>query len=90
MVTRPPTGLISVGGYRFVLRELHVLLAQIPPIGTLTALPDALGGHRLAGSATDRNAVQEELMKLGANPLVASAFRERPSAEQAAAQASAA
>jgi non-ribosomal peptide synthetase component E (peptide arylation enzyme) len=82
MVTRPPTGVISVGGYRFLLRELHTLLARLEPIGTLTALPDALGGHRLAGSAADRAAVQRELEALGINPLVAGAFRERRAADQ--------
>ncbi len=45
--------------------------------GTLAVLPDALAGHRLAGSAADRDAVRDALAKLGANPLLAGAFRDR-------------
>ena len=43
----------------------------------LAALPDALSGHRLAGNAIDRGAVQAALEQHGANPLIADAFRER-------------
>jgi hypothetical protein len=39
-------------------------------------LPDALAGHRLAGSAADRERVQDALARLGVNPLLISAFRD--------------
>jgi hypothetical protein len=42
---------------------------------TLTALPDALCGHRLAGAAADPAKMREELLTLGLNPLMASAFQ---------------
>ena len=46
---------------------------------TLTALPDALCGHRLAGAAADPAKMREELLTMGLNPLMASAFH-RPEA----------
>jgi hypothetical protein len=76
-VNAPPAGLISVGGYRFVLKEVQDLVAALAPGSTLAALPDGLAGHRLAGVATDRNAVRRMLTERGANPLIVDAFRER-------------
>lgn len=77
VVTGPPAGLVSVGGYRFALRDLQNLIAQIDQAGTLAALPDAFSGHRLAGSATDHAAIQDTLTELGVNPLIVRAFRDR-------------
>jgi hypothetical protein len=72
----PPAGIVSVGGYRFAVRDLHDLVAPIDPDGSLAALPDALAGHRLAGVG-DRGAICAKLAEQGANPLVVGAFRER-------------
>lgn len=77
VVTGPPPGLVSVGGYRFGLRDLQELAANADPGSTLAALPDALTGHRLAGSAPDRTAIRHALAATGANPLVVRAFRDR-------------
>ncbi len=77
VVDGPPGGIVSVGGYRFVLKELQALVANAAEGSTLAALPDGLSGHRLAGVATDRNAVRRTLADLGANPLLVAAFRER-------------
>jgi hypothetical protein len=66
----PPGGLISVGGYRFLLRELQDFVAGAAEGSTLAALPDGLSGHRLAGVASDREAVRRALANQGANPLV--------------------
>jgi hypothetical protein len=79
-VTGPPPGIVSFGGYRFVLRELQELLARVGKDSTLTALPDALGGQRLAGTATDREKIRAKLGGLGINPLIVDAFRERRAA----------
>jgi AMP-binding enzyme len=76
-VNAPPAGIISVGGYRFVLKDLQDLIAAVSEGSTLAALPDGLAGHRLAGVATDRNAVRRALTDQGANPLIVDAFRER-------------
>jgi AMP-binding enzyme len=73
----PPAGLVSVGGYRFVLRELQEFVAGVAEGSTLAALPDGLSGHRLAGVASDREAVRRALASQGANPLIVAAFRER-------------
>jgi hypothetical protein len=80
VVTGPPPGIVSFGGYRFVLRELQDLLDRVGNDSTLTALPDALGGQRLAGTAPDRDRVRAELTGLGVNPLIVDAFRERRAA----------
>jgi hypothetical protein len=78
VVTGSPPGMASVGGYRFLLSELQELLAgaQCGP-ATLTVLPDALTGHRLSASASDREGVEAEMANLDTNPLVSGAFRER-------------
>ncbi len=77
VVTAPPPGTVSVGGYRFLLRDLQNALAAVDSAATLAALPDAIAGHRLAGSAADPAAIQEELALRGANPLLVNAFRAR-------------
>ena len=43
----------------------------------LTALPDRLSGHRLAGRAQDNARAREALAELGLNPLMVEAFRDR-------------
>jgi hypothetical protein len=77
MVSGPPPGIVSVGGYRFVLNELQDIVKATNEDAELAALPDALSGHRLAGNAVDRGAVQAALEQHGANPLLADAFRVR-------------
>ena len=41
----------------------------------LTALPDRLCGHRLAGRANNNARAREALAELGLNPLMVEAFR---------------
>ena len=76
VVTGPPPGLITVGGYRFPLRQLLETIARIDVDATLAAVPDALLGHRFVGTATDCSAMQLALNSFGINPLVAAAFAE--------------
>ena len=73
----PPAGIVSVGGYRFAVRDLRDAVAPIDPDGSVAPLPDALAGHRLAGIADDRGAICEKLAEQGANPLVVGAFRDK-------------
>ena len=73
----PPAGVVSVGGYRFVLKELQDFVARAADGSTLAALPDGLCGHRLAGVAADRSGVRQTLAAQGVNPLIVGAFRER-------------
>jgi AMP-binding enzyme len=73
----PPAGIVSVGGYRFVLEELQALVADAGDGGTLAALPDGLTGHRLAAVASDRSGIRQTLAAQGVNPLIVAAFRER-------------
>jgi hypothetical protein len=77
VVRAPPPGVISVGGYRFVVRELQALMNRFDGDTTLVTLPDTLAGHRLAGSAAVQERVQDTLGRLGVNPLIVDAFRER-------------
>jgi hypothetical protein len=79
VVTGPPPDIIGIGGYRFPRRTLEDLVEAVDS-GTLAVLPDALAGHRLAGSTDDRAAVQAALSKVGASPLLVGAFAERPRA----------
>jgi hypothetical protein len=83
VLTAPPPGVVSVGGYRFVLRELQDFVSSVESGGgTLAVLPDVLAGHRLAGIAADHDTVEAALARRGANPLLVSAFhkRRRPAA----------
>jgi hypothetical protein len=73
-VTGPPAGIVSVGGYRFALRELQNLVAGIAGEGRIAALPDTLTGQRLFGVAADAGAVRAVLTGRGVNPLVVGAF----------------
>jgi len=78
MVTGPPPGLVGIGGYRFVERELRDLVGRVGKgDGTLAVLPDAFAGHRLAGIAADHDTVEAALAEHGANPLLVGAFRKR-------------
>jgi hypothetical protein len=77
VVTGPPSGIVSVGGYRFTLHELQEAVGQIDSAADLVALPDPLVGQRLTGHAGQRDAIQAALNAVGINPLVAAAFRER-------------
>jgi hypothetical protein len=43
----------------------------------LTALPDRLCGHRLAGRANNNARARGALAELGLNPLMVEAFRDR-------------
>jgi hypothetical protein len=70
----PPPGLVGSGGYRFVMHALSALVSRIDPDGVLVALPDALAGHRLAGTAPDRDAIHAALQEMGANALLVAAF----------------
>lgn len=79
----PPAGIVSVGGYRFAVRDLHDVIAPIDPDGAVAALPDALAGHRIAGVGSDRATIYEKLVEQGASPLVAGAFRDKRRASAA-------
>ena len=53
VVTGPPAGIVSVGGYRFPLARLLETIGRIDAGATLAALPDPLIGQRLVGNAAD-------------------------------------
>ena len=75
-VTGPPPGMVSVGAYRFVLSELEDTVRRAHSGGSVTALPDALVGHRLAGISSGRDEViRMALGGLGVNPLLVDAFQ---------------
>jgi len=75
-ITEPPAGLVSVGGYRFAFCSLLATIGRIDGGATLAALPDALVGQRLVGSAADSAAMKAALDAAGVNPIVAAAFGE--------------
>jgi non-ribosomal peptide synthetase component F len=77
IVTAPPAGVVAVGGYRFAIGDLQLMIRGIDSNGVLAALPHALSGHRLAGHAADPAAMRDMLQTMGINPLLAAAFRDR-------------
>jgi hypothetical protein len=76
-ITAPPSGVMAVGGYRFLSQDLQEWGKRLGQGALLTALPDRLSGHRLAGRAQDNARAREALAELGLNPLMAEAFRDR-------------
>jgi len=78
-ITAPPTGVMAVGGYRFLSQDLQEWAKRLGQGALLTALPDRLSGHRLAGRAQDNARAREALGELGLNPLMVEAFRDRVS-----------
>jgi hypothetical protein len=76
-ITAPPAGVMAVGGYRFLAQDLHEWSRRLGQGALLTALPDRLSGHRLAGRALDNARAREALAELGLNPLMVEAFRDR-------------
>jgi hypothetical protein len=76
-ITSPPSGIVAVGGYRFLSQDLQEWAKRLGQGALLTALPDRLSGYRLAGRATDNARGREALNELGLNPLMVEAFRDR-------------
>jgi len=76
-ITAPPSGVVAVGGYRFLSQDLQEWGRRLGQGALLTALPDRLSGHRLAGRASDNARAREALTELGLNPLMVEAFRDR-------------
>lgn len=79
-ITAPPSGVMAVGGYRFLASDLQEWGRRLGQGALLTALPDRLSGHRLAGRAQDNARAREALLELGLNPLMVEAFRDRTNA----------
>lgn len=76
-ITAPPSSVMAVGGYRFLSGDLQEWAKRLGQGALLTALPDRLSGHRLAGRARDNARAREALGELGLNPLMVEAFRDR-------------
>ena len=76
-ITAPPSGIMAVGGYRFLSQDLQEWATRLGQGALLTALPDRLSGYRLAGRAQDNARAREALAELGLNPLMVEAFRDR-------------
>jgi len=77
-ITAPPSGIMAVGGYRFLSQDLQEWARRLGQGALLTALPDRMSGHRLAGRAQDNARARAALSELGLNPLMVEAFRDRP------------
>jgi hypothetical protein len=70
-------GVVHVGGYRFSLADLERVVAEADPAAALLAVPDALLGDRLAGSAADPEHLRATLEDRHLSPLISGAFRPR-------------
>jgi hypothetical protein len=88
IITGPPPGMVSLGGYRFMIEKLQDTIKSIEPAGSLAVLPDPLAGHRLVGSPGHAAGVQDALAQQGMNPLIAAAFCERAPATDEASSSS--
>ncbi|THD62684.1 MAG: long-chain fatty acid--CoA ligase [Bradyrhizobium sp.] len=77
-ITAPPSGIMAVGGYRFLSQDLQQWAKRLGQGALLTALPDRLSGYRLAGRGPDNTRAREALGELGLNPLMVEAFRDQP------------
>ncbi|MDC7789238.1 AMP-binding protein [Rhodoplanes sp. TEM] len=84
-VTAPPSGFVSIGGYRVALSEIERVTDDIAPGTTLLALPDILMGQRLFGHAGHGEETRAALAERGISPLVVAAFRDRRGAAESAA-----
>jgi hypothetical protein len=82
VITAPPAGIVSVGGYRFCEQVIEDAVATIDPEATIAALPEAALGQRLAGCTRNIGELTSVLTTRGANPLVARAFRPHPAAQR--------
>ena len=76
-ITSPPSGIMAVGGYRFLANDLQEWSGRLGQGALLTALPDRLSGHRLAGRAQDKARARDAMTELGLNPLMVEPFRNR-------------
>lgn len=85
IIDGPPAGMVTIGGSRLLMRELQEGIARFGNSATIAALPDTLLGHRLAATGADRSLIREALAATGANPLIASAFRDRRPSSRATA-----
>ena len=79
-ITAPPSGIMAVGGYRFLADDLQEWAKRLGQGALLTALPDRMSGYRLAGRAQDNARARDALSELGLNPLMVEAFRDRANA----------
>jgi AMP-binding enzyme len=77
VLTGPPAGITTVGGYRFRQGEVDAVVADADRAAIIAALPDATLGQRLAGRAGDAAATAVALQARGVNSLIAGAFRAR-------------
>jgi hypothetical protein len=80
-ITAPPSGIMAVGGYRFLAQDLNEWAKRLGENAMLTALPDRLSGYRLAGRASNNGRARDALTELGLNPLMVEAFRDRAAAD---------
>jgi len=77
VLTAPPAGITVSGFYRFRQSAIDDVVAAVDPEAVIVALPDALLGQRLAGSARETAAIASGLDAHGVNALIAGAFRSR-------------
>ena len=75
-ITAPPSGVVAIGGYRFLSNDLQEWGRRLGQDASLTALPDQFSGHRLLGRAPDNVRARQALGQLGLNPLMVEAFRD--------------
>ena len=79
-VTAAQPAMVAVGGYRIPCADIEAVAASLPSGSVITALPDALLGQRLTGTADDVAQTERSLAERGNSPLISQAFRRRGAA----------
>ena len=72
VVSGPPAGVATIGGYRLRMRDLDVMADSLD--ATLAVLPQEFTGQRLAGSASAHATMLRRLQERGVGPLIVAAF----------------
>lgn len=82
-ISAPPSGIVSIGGYRLARQEVETIAGLFGSDVTLAVLPNGLTGERLAGSASEVGVVRSLLAEQGVHALLTGAFRAENPAEAA-------
>jgi hypothetical protein len=77
VVTGPPAGLFSIGGYRFAMREVQKVDLAGRQGGEVPPLPDTFAGHSSRAIARTARPCGIRSTAVGLNPLIVRAFRDR-------------
>jgi len=74
VITGPPAGISSIGGYRLAQQAVDALVGEADPGATIMPVPDGVLGQKLAGRSKEPQKLAAVLRERGSNPLITGAF----------------